>query len=136
MTTPRIIPSDNDNCFVCGKNNPCGVAATFSRAGGKVSAEFVLARRFQGYADIAHGGVITALLDEAMIQAALSEGITAVTAEIRVRFKTPLRVEEAAVVEAQLIAQGNRLIEASSRILRRTDRRVVAEASAKLIPSK
>ncbi len=135
MTTPRIILSDNDNCFVCGRNNPCGIAVRFSRSGGTVRAEFALAERFQGYADIAHGGVITALLDEAMIQAALSEGITALTAEIRVRFKSPLQVEEAAVVEAELIAHGNRLIEARSRILGLTDRRIVAEATAKLIPS-
>jgi acyl-coenzyme A thioesterase PaaI-like protein len=64
-----------------------------------------------------HGGVICAVLDEAMSRAIVSAGYLAVTAEIRVRFR------EKAVPGEELIARGwvsgvrKRKIEAESRLV-------------------
>lgn len=127
---------DDNHCFACGKENRCGLALSFQYSDGKLTTGFMPSKIYQGYKDITHGGIITTVLDEAMIQAAIAEGIMPVTAEINVRFKKPLMINEKAIAEAKIIKKGSRLIEAKSRLLKESDSTVIAEASAKLIPSK
>lgn len=124
---------DNDCCFVCGKDNPYGLKLSFSHANGKTTSEFIPVPAFQGYKDMVHGGIIASVLDEAMIQAALAQGIKPVTAEISVRFRKPLAPDTKTVVEAEITRKGSRLLEASSRLLDSADGAVIAEADAKLI---
>lgn len=127
---------DDNYCFACGKKNHCGLKLSFSYSNGKLTFEFIPDKIYQGYKDIIHGGIITTVLDEAMIQAAIAEGIIPVTAEINVRFKKPLMANEKTIVEAEIIRKSSRLIEAQSSLLKKSDGTIIAEASAKLIPSK
>lgn len=126
---------DDNYCFVCGKENHSGLKLTFNYSHGKITCEFIPSKIYQGYKDIIHGGIITTVLDEAMIQAAISEGIGPVTAEICVRFKKPLMVNDKTLVEAEIVKRSPRLITAKSRLLIKESRVVIAEAEAKLIPS-
>lgn len=125
---------DDDYCFVCGKSNQCGLKLSFNYSNGKLTSEFTPSKIYQGYKDITHGGIITTILDEAMIQAAIAEGIMPVTAEINVRFKRPLMANEKAIAEAEITKKNSRLIEARSRLVKASDGTIIAEASAKLIP--
>ena len=58
-------------------------------------------------------------------------GIFAMTAEIAVRFRSPLRVGDNSVVEAEINTVAGRFVEASA-VLRKADE-VVAEATAKML---
>lgn len=120
-------------CFVCGRENPCGLRLTFTAANGKAAAEFSPSDTHQGYRNLVHGGILSSILDEAMIQAALAEGVAPVTAELTVRFKQPLPVGERAVVEAEIVLRGPRLLKAAAVIRRAGDGAVIAEAQAKLL---
>ena len=124
---------DDGNCFVCGKNNPCGLKLSFNFSEGKITSEFTPSALHQGYKDITHEGIITALLDEAMIQAALVEGISPVTAEINVRFKKPLIAGQLSHIEAEIVRKGTRLIEARARLTSGAEGNVIAEGHAKLL---
>ncbi len=126
---------DDKHCFACGKKNECGLKLSFNYSDGRIRSEFIPSKIYQGYKDITHGGIITTILDEAMIQAAIAEGIKPMTAEINVRFKKPLMVNEKAVVEAEIIKKGSRLIEAHARLLKQSDGSLIAEAQSKLIPA-
>lgn len=126
------MPEDDGRCFVCGKNNKEGLGLDFVSREGKVTAEFTPKSEHQGFKDIVHGGIISAVLDEAMVKAVLFQGRTAVTAEMTVRFRASLAPGEKSVVEAEAADTAGRLIRASSR-LRKTDGSVVAEATAKLL---
>jgi len=123
---------DDGYCFVCGKSNQSGLQLDFRKEEDKVVAEFFPQKSHQGFKDIVHGGIISAVLDEAMVKAVLSLGIEAVTAEITVRLKTPLFMGEKAFIEANIKKMGNRLIETSS-LIRKEDNTVIAEAKAKLL---
>jgi uncharacterized protein (TIGR00369 family) len=123
-------------CFVCGKENEHGLKLSFSSDKGRSSSEFILQQHFQGYKDIIHGGIIAAILDEAMIHAAVSENLSPVTAEITVRYKQPLSSGSPAIVEAELTQNGPRIIEARARITDNTSGIVIAEATGKMIPLK
>lgn len=124
---------DNDYCYVCGKNNPEGLAVDFAIDHGQKSiiGRFTPQRRHQGYEGIIHGGILSALLDEAMAKLAFSLGIPAVTAEITVKFKSPAAPGEELQVTGRLIEESRRLIRATARIERGPV--VIAEAAGKLL---
>lgn len=123
---------DDHYCFVCGEQNPSGLHLRFSLLDGKVRTEFTPQKIHQGYKDIIHGGLISTLLDEAMVKAALMQGMPAVTAEITVRFRAPLMAGEKAFVEAMILKMNKKIIETSA-ILKKTDNTVIAEGHAKLL---
>jgi uncharacterized protein (TIGR00369 family) len=123
---------DDQHCFVCGDKNPVGLHVQFSLQEGKVKAEFVPQKIYQGYKDIIHGGIISTLLDEAMVKAALMHGMPAVTAEITLRFRNPLFAGEKVRVEAYL-EKINKKVLAAKAVMKKVDETVVAEGSAKLL---
>ncbi len=85
------MPIDDRNCFACGAENPIGLHLEFERAGAQsVRTQVTLARQFQGWRDVAHGGIVIALLDEAMAYAAGAAGFRGVTASLSTRFRAPI----------------------------------------------
>lgn len=124
----RII--DNGFCFICGKRNPAGLQLTFEETEKGVSATFILERQYQGYEEIIHGGVIAAILDEAMIKAANLRGLNAITAEITIRFRNTLMVGQNAMVQGKVLKEERRIIRAQAIIYK--DDLVIAEAEGKL----
>jgi uncharacterized protein (TIGR00369 family) len=123
---------DDDYCFVCGEENPDGLHLRFSLNKGKVLTEFTPQKIHQGYKDIVHGGIISTVLDEAMVKAALMQGMPAVTAEITVRFRNPLMAGEKAIIEAEITKASRKIIETAA-VVKKADGTPIAESSAKLV---
>ena len=123
---------DDHYCFVCGENNPSGLHLKFFIQEGKVFTEFIPRKIHQGYKDIIHGGLISTILDEGMVKAALMQGIPAVTAELTVRFRNPLLAGEKAIIEAAILKSNRKIIEATA-LIKKTDETVIAEGTAKLL---
>jgi uncharacterized protein (TIGR00369 family) len=128
----KIKLEDDNYCFVCGEKNPHGLHLKFSLSKGKISAEFVPRKTHQGYKDVVHGGIISTLIDEAMVKTALMQGMPAITAEITIRFKNPLIVGEKATVVATIEKMNKKMIETVA-ILKKTDNTIIAEGHAKLL---
>lgn len=124
---------DNNRCYVCGLGNPTGLKVAFEidKAGRSVTASFVPRDDHQGFEGIVHGGILSALLDEAMAKLAFSLGIPAVTAEITVTFKTPVAPGDELVITGKLEKETKKLIEAQAAIHRGTV--LIAQARAKLL---
>jgi uncharacterized protein (TIGR00369 family) len=61
---------------------------------------FTCERPLQSYPETLHGGVVSALLDAAMTNCLFSRGIVAVTAELTVRFLSPVRLDQPVEVTA------------------------------------
>lgn len=123
---------DDNYCFVCGEANPLGLRLKFFLNDEKASAEFIPQKSHQGYKDIVHGGIISTILDEAMVKAALMQGLSAITGEITVRFRNVLFAGEKTVVEAFIEKTNRKIIDASS-VLKKTDNTIIAEGRAKLL---
>jgi uncharacterized protein (TIGR00369 family) len=98
------VPFDDGNCFACGPSNPIGMHVHFDRAcdGDGVIARVTLAPEYQGWRGIAHGGIIMALLDEAMAHAAGFAGHRGVTASVNVRFRRPVPLEQPVEVRGRV----------------------------------
>jgi uncharacterized protein (TIGR00369 family) len=126
---------DDRHCFVCGEENKNGLRLSFTLLEGKVCSEFTFSKAHQGYKDIVHGGLLSAVLDEAMVKVSLMQGMPAVTAEITVRFRNPLLVNETAVVEAEIRKVKRQIVETSA-VIKKHDNTLVAEGWGKLFLKK
>src|SRR5437773_12543515 len=73
-----------NRCFVCGQDNPIGLKLKFSRVGEGVWAEFTPSDLHAGYEGLVHGGILAALIDDAMANVWAANGREAVTAKIEV----------------------------------------------------
>jgi acyl-coenzyme A thioesterase PaaI-like protein len=105
-STMSEVPFDDGNCFACGPTNPIGMHVHFDRANGEgVLARVMLAPEYQGWRGIAHGGIIMALLDEAMAHAAGFAGYRGVTASVNVRFRKPVPLERPIEVRGRVTWQ-------------------------------
>lgn len=124
----------DDKCFVCGPNNPLGLKIPFvvDRAGKTIRCEFTPGPEYQGFQGITHGGIITTLLDEAMVKLAFELGVSAVTAWMEVRFVAPLFTGEKVGLLATIEKEGKKLIEATAEAVTR-DGKIIAKATGKLI---
>jgi acyl-coenzyme A thioesterase PaaI-like protein len=94
------------NCFVCEEKNPGGLGLPFfaDRDQRVVTASFTLDDRFSGAPTYVHGGVVLAILDEAMAWATIAlAGCFAVTKETATRFKAPVMVGQGYEVRARII---------------------------------
>jgi acyl-coenzyme A thioesterase PaaI-like protein len=52
-----------------------------------------LERRFQGWTGIAHGGVVSTMMDEIMAHAVLKHVGQGVTADMQIRYKAPVPLD-------------------------------------------
>jgi acyl-coenzyme A thioesterase PaaI-like protein len=101
------VPIDDGNCFACGPNNPIGMHLHFDRNpdGEGVIARLELGPVYQGWRGIAHGGIVMALLDEAMAYAAGFAGHRGVTAQVSARFRKPVPLEQPIAVRGRVTWQ-------------------------------
>jgi len=99
------------HCVVCGHDNPHGLGLQFvpSEDGLSVSAAFTCSEPFQGYAGLLHGGVVSAMLDGAMVHCLFRAGRVAYTGSLEVRFLQPVIVGRNAIVTARLDTSRGRM---------------------------
>jgi len=123
-------------CFVCGERNPAGVHVHFyEQDDGSVLARFTPREQHQGYPGRMHGGVITAVMDEAVGRAIMikyGEAIWGVTAELTVRFRKPVPLEVELTVVGRITKETSRLFEGTGELYL-PDGSVAVEASGKYV---
>jgi len=91
------------NCVVCSPDRLWGLALQFvAGADDTVVAEFELDQAVEGYVGWPHGGITASVLDGAMTNWLFAHGLTGVTAELKVRFRHPVILDEPATVTACL----------------------------------
>ena len=133
--------NDDHFCFVCGRDNPGGLQLKFEYpAPGTCRATFTPPRKFQGWQGILHGGIVSTLLDEALAHAVGGPvrgggGSGAVTAEITVRFKKPVKIGQQVILEGKVVSDKGRVVECVSSI-KDSDGNELASAEGKLVRPK
>lgn len=96
----------HDRCLMCGSNNPLSFNLNFDcDENNRVSATFQSHEWLQGYSDILHGGITSALLDAAMTNCLFKHKIKAVTGDLRIRFLAPIPCDACVELTAFLDSQ-------------------------------
>ena len=116
-------------CYACGDLNPLGLHMHFRVEGEWAIASFVAKREHQGYPGFVHGGIVSALLDEAMGWATYGRGIWAVTGRMEMRFRGIVPVDEELEVRGRITRDRGRTLEVMAE-LRDANGAVLAEAEA------
>ena len=104
--------SDNDRikipqlqghgCFACGTENPIGLNLQFFSVEGAVGTEITLDKVYEGWEGIAHGGIVSTLLDEVMSWAILySKRVFMVTRTMTVKYIRPILIGTPLLITGQ-----------------------------------
>jgi len=103
---------DDGMCFACGQGNQAGLQLSFTHLeDGRIRTEFTPLKKFQGFKDILHGGIMATLLDETMIHLVFGRGEKVVTARLEMKLRKPARIGEKITVTAELLSDLGRRIE-------------------------
>jgi uncharacterized protein (TIGR00369 family) len=118
-------------CFVCGQTNPIGLRVAFSAQDGRVTGRFTPSDLHVGFEGIVHGGILAAVLDDALAAIGYYQGEPTVTARLVVRYRRPARPGEELSVEAvETVRRG--AMRQGRAVLRTGDGTVIAEAEGTL----
>jgi acyl-coenzyme A thioesterase PaaI-like protein len=102
---------DNKYCYGCGDQNPSGLRMSFEHPEkGRLLSKVTFAKEHQGFKGIVHGGMVSLVLDEVMLNLCWLEGLRAVTAELTVRLKKPVPVGESVLFEGIIDSQEGRAV--------------------------
>ena len=66
---------------------------------GNLNGTFNCDKRYQGYDNRIHGGVIAAIIDESMVHFLMARGITGFTTELSVKYRHPVFVDRNATIK-------------------------------------
>lgn len=114
-------------CFICGPDNPIGLRLRFYEEGAGVAAEFSPGDPHIGYEGVIHGGIIAAVLDDAMANIWAWRGQPAVIARLNVRFRQPVRPGERLRVFAEPVGARQSATQRARGRVTREDGALVAE---------
>jgi acyl-coenzyme A thioesterase PaaI-like protein len=104
------------SCFCCGLENPAGLHAQFLETeADEVVVLFTPTREHQSYPGRLHGGVASALLDEAIGRAVSIRDAEAwgVTVDLSVRCRKPVPIGRPAILVARIDVDRGRIFEGS-----------------------
>lgn len=115
---PRDRQPNSHGCFICGLANPLGLKMVFYQDHEKqqVRAELTVPETFRSYPGVAHGGIVSTILDEtsgrALILHTGDDNLFFVTARIEIRYR------QATPTNTPLVAVGwvERASEARARV--------------------
>lgn len=129
--------ANSRNCFVCGLDNPVGLHLVFYETSpGEVSAEVLLEEKYEGFPDMAHGGVVAAMLDEACGRALMGSDPRhprfMYTARLEIRYRQHVPLNQPLRLQGKALKDRGRLATASAS-LTTLDGKVLAEADALLV---
>jgi uncharacterized protein (TIGR00369 family) len=105
------------HCFACGPNEAHGLRIAYHFEGDEeLRAALRFDARFQGFDGVVHGGILATCLDDAMANLACLKGERALTAELAVRFRRAVVVDEPVELVAWIEERAGRLLKAAAQI--------------------
>ena len=126
---------NSKNCFACGMENEAGLKLAIYKDGkGGVFGDYTIPKHLEGYPGIAHGGIVTTLLDEAISRVYMQQNPNRFmyTAKLTIRFRKHVPVEQPLHMTGAWIKDRGRTAEAEAKLFS-ADGELLAEGEALLI---
>ncbi|MEA1927553.1 MAG: hypothetical protein U9N73_05055 [Candidatus Auribacterota bacterium] len=94
-------------CFACGEHTENGLKLKFELLDdGTLYSEFKINKKYQGYDNKSHGGIVSTILVSSMVNLFyIKNGLELSTARLNIRFRKPIPVEKTFAVTT--VVQGN-----------------------------
>lgn len=117
------------NCLLCGEHNRWGLGLKFKLLDdGRVHTKFKPLHVLQGYSGILHGGVISALMDCAMVHCLFHNGIEAVTADLNIRFINSVPISSELDLYGTIVNKKRKIYYTESELIHNGRKMAVANA--------
>ena len=116
---PRVTMDTNRDyslCFGCGQNNPIGLKLSFQQVGEDARAEFTPSELYQGWPGLVHGGILICMLDEAMGWVVMFQGLNCITAEMQIKLKRPVSINEPLIITASITKKTRKLVKSQAAV--------------------
>lgn len=120
MVSREYIPY-TDGCFACGDENERGMKIKLYEENGKIEGTITIDEHLKGYAGMAHGGIICALLDEVMIWAAVMFGAKKtmyITTDIQVKYLAPVPTAHQVKVSGWVVEEKGKIAFCEGEVVR------------------
>jgi len=124
------------HCFGCGPLNPDGLQLKFEPGPEGSVAYYDVPPRFQSWAGMAHGGIVSLMLDEAVGWAAWHDGHPGVTGRLQVSLRRPLKLGEQVRIVGKVDNVRRSLVHVNAFVENRDDHSRIADATATLMQVK
>jgi acyl-coenzyme A thioesterase PaaI-like protein len=121
------------HCFGCGPLNEDGLRLKFVPGPDGSVADYQVPDKFQSWGGMAHGGIVSLMLDEAVGWAAWHAGHPGVTGRLQVSLRRPLKLGERVRVVGNVERIRRSLVYANAYIESSEDGSRVADATATLM---
>jgi acyl dehydratase len=118
------------NCFACGTLNTHGLHLELHVDGERCWTDLALPGSFQGWDEIAHGGIVATILDEVMAWSLVDHDNWGLTARLTIDFKRPVPLERPIHAEGWVVDVRRRLITTAGRIVDSATDELLATAEA------
>ncbi len=107
------------HCFACGTDNPIGLNMDFYRMEDMVCSDIMLERNHEGWENMAHGGILSTLLDEVMSWTVLYFKRTfLVTRNMEIKYIKPVPLQIPLTARGKILNEpGNSRIEVKGEIV-------------------
>lgn len=129
--------TDYQRCFVCGQRNPYGLHLVFRQENDTVVADFSPREEHQGFPGVIHGGIVAAVLDEALGRTSLlgNNKEWTMTGKLEVRYRRYVPYGPLLRVRARLESERRRMLQASGALtLAENESVILAEAQGIFLP--
>ncbi|MBW1886819.1 MAG: PaaI family thioesterase [Deltaproteobacteria bacterium] len=91
-------------CFACGTANPIGLDLHFYRSGDTICTDITLDKNYMGWENMAHGGIISTLLDEVMSWTIIYfKKIFFVTRRMEIKYIQPVSIDVPLTAKGRLM---------------------------------
>jgi acyl-coenzyme A thioesterase PaaI-like protein len=111
-TQTSVIEDPTDwpgQCFGCSPRNPAGLQLRFQRTPDGCLAHHILDAWHCGLEGMAHGGIVSTLLDETAAWALIMHtGCLGLTTRMEVKFHDPVRIGQPLCLEAWVVSRSGR----------------------------
>ncbi len=120
-------PFHHDGCLGCGSANPNELGVRLRAEGGRLRGRVRFGELLSGAPGYVHGGAVATVLDDALGTIPMVMGTPAVTANLNVDFRAPIRLGTTVDITAWLVQREGRKIFAAGEL--RAGDTLVAEAT-------
>ncbi len=119
------------NCFACGTANPIGLNLSFYRQGKYICSDITLEKNYEGWENMAHGGIVSTLLDEVMSWTVIYfRRIFFLTRRMKIKYIKPVPLYRLLTVRGKMIEGGNRRLCKASGLIQDEDKNTLVRAEA------
>jgi uncharacterized protein (TIGR00369 family) len=130
----RMPQLEGQTCFACGTANPIGLKLKFYRANDAICTDITLGKYYEGWANMAHGGIISTLLDETMSWTIIYlKRAFFVTRKMEIKYVKPVLVGKPLTVRGKLLDSPDELKIRAKAEIRDAEESILARSTGEFV---